>query len=168
MKKRTLILTLTAVFILVAASCKNRPADDGSEGKTKPGTGGQILIGKEMVTEIFVKPDTTGDPWEVEKVKGFDGNQMYKILFENIYSDKLKVFDCFTGEPLSVKQVKDMEKEYNLDISNIGKIQYIEDWYFDPSTSSIIKKIKSFSFGYQYLRGAGLPVGYKPIFLVKQ
>lgn len=166
MKNRVLFMALTIALILLISSCKNSAKTDSSADKPKPVAEGQILIGKDMITELIIKPDTTGDPWEVEKVKGFQGAQMYKILFEKIYSKELTVFDCIKGEPLSAGDVKEMEKEFNADLSKIGKIQYVEDWYFDPATSSIVKKIKSFSFGYNYVRGDGYSVGYKPLFQV--
>lgn len=166
MKNRELFAVLAIALILLVASCKNSAKKDGSEDKPKPVAEGQIQIGKDMITELIIKPDTTGDPWEVEKVKGYDGTQMYKILFEKIYNKELTVFDCMKGEPLTIEDVKVMEKEFNSDLTKIGKIQYIEDWYFDPATSSIIKKIKSFSFGYSYIRGDGYSVGYKPLFQV--
>lgn len=168
MKNRVLFVLVVSFIILACAGCKNEvKKNDASSKGDGQSTTGMMLIGKDMITDIIIRPDTLGDAWEVEKVKGFDGNQMFKTIFEKIYSKELTVYDCFTGEPLSTDKVKEMEKEYNLDISKIGKIQYLEDWYFNPVTNSIFKKVKSTSFGYENIRGEGLPIGYKALFQIK-
>ena len=125
------------------------------------------MIGKDIITEVILKPDTLGDPWEVEKVKGFSGREMIKDLFDKIYKNKLTVYDCFSGEALNTAEIKKMKKEVGYDISKIGKIQFVEDWYFDPLTNSISKKVKAFTFGYELIREGGLPTGYKGLFRLK-
>jgi hypothetical protein len=172
MKK--LVITLIAItgMLVLVSSCKNmnkkestKSASTGSEKITSTEVSSDlIVIGKDIVTEVIVKPDTLGDPWEVEKVKNYTGTRMLTNLFENIYSKKLTVYDIMTGKPLDPEAVRKIEKEFGSDLSRIGKLQFLEDWYFNPSTNKIIKKIKSVSFAYELKRGSGLPVGYKALF----
>jgi hypothetical protein len=157
------------VFII---SCKNtttketvKPVTSISEAKTFTEVGADlIVVAKDIITEVIVKPDTLGDPWEVEKVKNYDGKQMLSHLFENIYNKKLSVYDIFTGKPLDPAAVKKIEKEFGSDLSKVGKLQFLEDWYFNTATDKIIKKIKSVSFAYEFKRESGLPIGYKALF----
>ena len=168
MKKSTFFLAAFLIILVSCGSCKNTTKNkiSGSEIST-PVNEGLILIGKDIITEVVVKPDTLGDPWEVEKVKGYDGKEMVVSLFENIKNRNLVVYDCFTGEAMTPAAVKKMEDEIGTDLSRIGKIQFLEDWYFNPVKSIITKKIKTVSFGYETIREGGLPKGYKALFKLK-
>jgi len=171
--KKSLIgfIIISGVFIFVV-SCKSTPTKETvkpvpgiSETKTSSEVNaGLIVVAKDIITEVIVKPDTLDDPWEVEKVKNYDGKQMLTNLLENIYNKKLIVYDIFTGKPLDPAAVRKIEKEFGSDLSKVGKLQFQEDWYFNPATDKIIKKIKSVSFAYEFKREKGLPVGYKALF----
>jgi hypothetical protein len=168
MKRGPLFTTITLV-ILLAISCKNTSQKNVPETDVfNPAIKEQFLpVGKDIITEVVVKPDTLGDPWEVEKVKGFDGREMFTDLLKKIYKGKLTVYDCFSEEALDRAAIKAIEKEVGYDISKIGKIQFLEDWYFNPLSSSIIKKVRSVTFAYEITRQDGLPTGYKGLFRVK-
>jgi hypothetical protein len=169
MKKLFYKLAIISGIIFLSFSCKNKTVKETlkSTATTTEVGSDLILVGKDIVTEVVVKPDTLGDPWEVEKVKNFNGKLLYPSLFENIYSQKVTVYDIFTEKPLTTGDVRKIEKEYNGDVSRIGKLQFLEDWYFDPVSNKIIKKIKSVTFAYSIQRDAGLPSGYKALFKLK-
>jgi hypothetical protein len=151
-------------------SCKS---GTGKNGSNLPVTNqlivpeGLVLIGKDIITDVIVRPDTLGDPWEVEKVKGFDGTAMFNTLFERIYKGELTVYDCLAEEPLKPDDIKKIENDFRSDMSRIAKIQFLEDWYFDPASNGIIKRTKSVSFGYEVTREGGLPSGYVALFRLK-
>ena len=168
MKRGPLFAAITLV-ILLSVSCKNTSHKNVPETDIlNPAVKEQLLpVGKDIITEVVVKPDTLGDPWEVEKVKGFDGREMLTDLLKKIYKGKLTVYDCFSEEVLDRATIKAIEKEVGYDISKIGKIQFLEDWYFNPLSSSIIKKVRSVTFACEITRQGGLPPGYKGLFRVK-
>jgi hypothetical protein len=170
MKKSVSLFAAISIIIFLGGSCKNTTTKNnvpGTAATTTPVEEGLILIGRDIITEVVVKPDTLGDPWEVEKVKGYNGKEMFASLFENIKNKKVTVYDCFTGAALDPSDVMKMKNEIGTDISKIGKIQFLEDWYFNPLTNSISKKIKSASFGYETIREGGLPTGYTALFQLK-
>jgi len=166
MKTTVFTIIVIAGIIFSGYSCKHTSV------KEKPGvskienedSSGLYLIGRNIITEVIVKPDTLGDPWEVEKIKNYNGTVMYRDLFKNIYDKKIIVCDILTGKPLDVSEVKKVSGEFDNDLSRIGKLQFVEDWYFNPSTNKIIKKLKSASFAYEFKRGENLPVAYKALF----
>jgi hypothetical protein len=165
MKKLIWILFLIPCLI-ISISCKNKTGREGMQSASGSNeiTSNNLLIGKDIITEVILNPDTLGDPWEVEKIKNFNGKLLYPRLFEDIYSKKITVYDAFTGKPLTPEEVKKTENEFGGDISRIGKLQFLEDWYFDLSTGKIIKKLKSVTFAYTVKRDEGLPPGYKALF----
>jgi hypothetical protein len=170
MFRKVISILMLSVILISVISCKS---NTGKKGSKLPVTNqlvvpeGLVLIGKDMITDVIVRPDTLGDPWEVEKVKGFDGTVMFKTLFEKIYKGELTVYDCLVEETLKPEEIKKTENAFKSDISRIAKLQFLEDWYFDPVSNGIIKRTKSVSFGYELDRGDGLPTGYIALFRIK-
>lgn len=170
MKSKIIVIQLFSLILITVVSCKSGTGKSGSDKPVANNTSvpeGLVPVGKDIITDVIVKPDTLGDPWEVEKVRGFDGTVMFKTLFERIYKGELIVYDCLTEEPLKKEDIKKIEKDFRSDMSGIAKIQFLEDWYFDPGTNGIVKKTKSVSFGYEVIREGGLPSGYIALFRVK-
>jgi hypothetical protein len=170
MKKNILLLIIICGMLFPGISCRNKTRNEGlpSPSGSNENSSGLLLVGKDIITEVILYPDTLGDPWEMEKVKNFNGKLLYPGLFDDIYSKKITVYDVFTDKPLTPEDVKKTENEYNGDISKIGKLQFHEDWYFNPSTGSITKKIKSVTFAFTIKRDSGLPPGYKALFKLKE
>jgi hypothetical protein len=158
------MLLICAILCIIVA-CKNK--NTVPEKVSKSSETELIIVANDIITEVIVRPDSLGDPWEIEKVKNFNGKQMYTDLLRNIYDKKVIVYDILTDDPLDPKDVKEMEKEFGSDVSKIAKIQFLEDWYFNPSTNEVVKKIKSVSFGYESYISENLPVKYKPLFRLK-
>jgi len=170
MKKSLLILIFVFLILSLLNSCresKKEHAGTTTAGVEETTAAGLIKIGTGIITEVYTKPDLTGDPWEVEKIKGFNGDPMFLNLLGKIDRGAIKVYDCLTEEELSIKDAKKILSETGSDISRIGKIQFYEDWYFNPSNNEIIKKVKSVSFGYESKRGEGLPPAYTPYFQIR-
>ena len=175
MKKLVYALIILTGTLVLNFSCKNGKAKENTNVKenskeviVSPDSGsGLIVIARDIITEVIVKPDSLGDPWEVEKVRNYSGKQMFTTLFENIHDRKVTVYDNLTGNPLGPEEVSKMEKEIGSDLSRIAKIQFLEDWFFNPSTNKIIKKLKSASFGYILPAGKLEPVRYKALFKLK-
>jgi hypothetical protein len=169
MKQTIAFIVLISAILVLDFSCKNGTGKNSSKTGEKEEAQvaeGLPMIGKDIITEVIVRPDTMGDPWEVEKVKGFDGTIMFRTLFDRIYKGELTVYDCLIDEPLKADDVRKIEKDFNSDMSRIAKLQFLEDWYFDPATNGIVKKAKSVSFGYEVKRGNELPSGYVALFRV--
>jgi hypothetical protein len=164
MKKSVSILLLVCGLLSISVSCKNKNANDGPKIVSSAISPDLIPVALDIITEVIVRPDSLGDPWEVEKVKNFNGKEMFTDLFKNIYDKKVTVYDIQSGDPLDTKDIKEMEKEFGSDVTKISKIQFLEDWYFNPSTNKLIKKIKSASFGYEAYIDKDLPVRYKALF----
>jgi hypothetical protein len=163
------IFSLLIVFMLISvAACKNR-----TDVKQLPVAGQDVTnennlipVGREIVTEVYTRPDTLGDPWEVEKVSGYDGREMFSHILDGVYSGSLTAYDCITGEELSKDAIGKIKKQVGTESENIGKIIFTEDWFWDPASDKFIKKIKSLSFGYETKRETGLPPAYTPLFQI--
>lgn len=125
---------------------------------------GALLIATDIVTEIVIRPDPEGDPWETEKVAGYKGDVMVEGIFKRIYEGSFTVYDYHSGEPLKAADVKKIEEEFNNDRSKIGKLSFTEDWYYYPAENRVEKKTKSVTFGYELYNNLGKVFAYKAAF----
>jgi len=151
-----------------AASTRRRAGKD-SPAATDPGANrelpeGAVLIATDIVTEVIISPDPEGDPWEIEKVAGYQGNIMVDGIFGQIYDGTLKVFDYHSGKPLSPADVKKIEGEFKNDRTKIGKLLFTEDWYYFPEENSVRKRVKSVTFGYELYNNVGKVYAYRAAF----
>lgn len=125
---------------------------------------GAVLIATGIVTEVVIRPDPEGDPWETEKVAGYKGDVMVEGIFSRIYDGSLTVYDYHSGEPLKTADVKKIEAEFQNDRTKIGKLSFTEDWYYYPAENRVEKKAKSVTFGYELYNNLGKVYAYKAAF----
>ncbi len=166
------------ILVALTASCRER----GSEReKAKPAAGqenpantqlpagsdlpaGAVLIASDIVTEVIIRPDPDGDPWEIEKVAGYEGDPLVANIFNRIYDGTLTVYDYHSGEALSAADVKKIESEFSDDRTRIGKLSFTEDWYYNPVENSLHKRAKSVTFGYELYNNLGKVYAYRAAF----
>ncbi|MEZ5011132.1 MAG: hypothetical protein R2744_05760 [Bacteroidales bacterium] len=89
---------------------------------------------------------------------------MIDRIFDRIYEGSVDVYDYFTGEKLDISDVRKMEKQDGFGRENIGKIQFTENWYFDPASLDIRKEVVSIVPGYAYLAGDSTIISYRAAF----
>jgi len=140
------------VLIALITSCKERRPE------------GAVLIAHDIVTEVITKPDPDGDPWDLEKVAGYNGDAFVNGVFKRVYDGTLTVYDYHSGESLSADDVKKIESEFNNDRTKIGKLSFTEDWYYYPATNTLEKKAKSVTFGFELYNNLGKVYAYKAVF----
>ncbi len=91
---------------------------------------------------------------------GVDPNRL------RFYAGKVKAYDYYTDEPMSVNQVKEIEKQAESDGAEIAKVQFLEDWFFDPVTFNFYKKVHFIMLAYEILDENGNVRNYKAAFYV--
>lgn len=149
------------MVLSITASCKQEAA----ENILSESQGAAIKIADNIIYDVIVKAESD-DPWEIEKVAGYSGSGMVDSLFDGIYNKSLKARDYYTGEELSANDVRKIEKEAGYERDRIGKIQFTEDWYFDPITFKTEKKVKQIVFGYKTDSKDNTGVGYMAAFKI--
>ncbi len=157
----------TAIIIAaLIVSCIGQKPDAGEKPAADTGSApeGAVIIARDIVTEVIVRPDPDGDPWEAEKVMGYQGEAMINSIFDRIYSGSLTVYDYHTGEALSADDIRKTEKEFNDDRSMIGKLSFTEDWFYYPAYNRLEKVTKSVVFGYELYNNQGKVYAYRAAF----
>lgn len=172
---RNIVASMLLIMLMVA--CNERGRQLKSETASEPAGAAHpeltvtdslspdaILIASDIVTEVIIKPDPEGDPWETEKVAGYRGADFINSIFTRIYDGTLTVYDYHSGEALSVDDVKEIEREFGDDRSLIGKLSFSEEWYYFPSSNSLHKRAKSVTFGYELYNNLGKVYAYRAAF----
>ena len=161
--KRTIFLI---VLIALISSCNERRSEQKTT-RTPVSADipeGAVLIARDIVTEVITRPDPDGDPWDLEKVAGYNGDAFVNDIFKRVYDGTLIVYDYHSGEALSAGDVKKIEGEFNNDRTKIGKLSFTEDWYYFPATNTLEKKVKSVAFGFELYNNLGKVYAYKAVF----
>ncbi len=124
----------------------------------------KILVAENIIYDVVIKIPDPDDPWEVEKLDGYQGSRMISELFNAVYTEKIQAYDYHTGKKLSPDEVRMAELEPGFDRNNIGKIQFTENWYYNPASMQIEKEIVSVVLGYENREIDGTLIGYEAAF----
>ncbi|MBE0675740.1 MAG: hypothetical protein IH591_13860 [Bacteroidales bacterium] len=157
---------ILAGAIIIVAACNDSPTATVPPGKKaeQPAEPGFIRIATDINYDVIVIPPVGSDPWESERVSGYDGSLMVDDIFKKIYEGTMVPYDLVTGEPIAAEDVKKIEKEMGSDRSLIAKLQFTEDWYYNPDDGEIRKIVKSVTLGYEFRDSMGNMFGYKALF----
>lgn len=155
----------TILILLMVTACRQgrempQPADSEKEGK--------ILVAENIIYDVVIKPEREDDEWEAERLAGYRGEEMVSALFEAIYSGSADATDYFTGEKIKLSRLKKLEETGEYHRSDIAKLQFTENWYFNLVTLEIEKDVISIVPGYRYTAEMGdVPAtGYRALFSI--
>ncbi|HCC69774.1 MAG TPA: hypothetical protein DEQ09_01270 [Bacteroidales bacterium] len=127
-------------------------------------TNQRIMVAEDIIYDVIIKIPNPDDPWEVEKLEGYQGNRMISELFNAVYTEKIKAYDYHTGKRMSPDEVRKAELQPGFDRNNLGKIQFTENWYYNTATMDIEKEIVSVVLGYENREIDGTLIGYMAAF----
>lgn len=169
MKRLATYLVLSAISaILLSSGCNERRRTRANLHKpmSAQADSGFVLIAADINYDVIVAPPKEADPWESERVSGYDGNMMLEDIFEKIYAGTLAAYDLLTGESLRPSEVGKMVKEMKSSGSGVAKIQFTEDWYYNSATGELKKIVKSIILGYEFRDSQGTFFGHRALFRV--
>ena len=124
------------------------------------------LLADPITYDVVVKNPDPEDKWTNEQLENFNLDKLVKMVFSSIEKGKVTAFNYHTGEEMNLKEIKDLEKSDEFDRSKIGKVQFIEDWYFNEEKLIMSKKVKSIMFAYEVYDQFGKIRGYKAAFRI--
>ncbi|MCA1756361.1 MAG: hypothetical protein LC649_02755 [Bacteroidales bacterium] len=160
--KRLLLFILIAG---IAAGCRN---GDDQQKNYQQDSESRVLVAGNIIYDVVVIPEAEDDEWESERLKGYRGDEMVDALFEAVYSKKAVATDYFSGEKIKPSRLRDMEATDEYRRSDIAKLQFTENWYFNPETLEIEKEVISIVPGYRYSTGEGdiTATGYRALLAI--
>ena len=167
MYKKSLIIILLIAGI---TACKQQGSEPSVTGKAKTLRDTTLLtllpIAESIRYDVIIKNPDTADEWTETCLKGLDREKLVEEVYKAIYAGKVKAYDYYTDDPMSVKQVKEIEKQAESDGTEVAKVQFLEDWFFDPVTFNLYKKVHFIMPAYELLDEKGNVRSYKAAFYV--
>jgi len=163
-------LLIIILIIACITACKQQNSKPSVTGKAKTLKDTTLLnfqsIAESIRYDVIIKNPDTDDEWTETCLKGLDREKLVNEVYKAIYAGKVKAYDYYTDEPMSVNQVKEIEKQAESDGAEIAKVQFLEDWFFDPATFNFYKKVHFIMLAYEILDENGNARNYKAAFYV--
>ncbi|NJO87705.1 MAG: hypothetical protein HC831_01165 [Chloroflexia bacterium] len=159
------IYGIIILFVLGFVSCKNQSSKNDSNDINKIeiregtfyGTGlnssNAVVLADTIAYDVTIKNPDPEDNWTEEDLKGMDELALANIVLNAIYNGRLTAYDFQTEEPMTIEQVKELEAEYTRD--NVGRMRFIEEWYFDEKNLQFGKRVNAIMLAYERLNNEG-------------
>ena len=134
-KQRTFIWIL---FASVFMGCCNFDQSN-SKGLNLGNEGNYMEIADTIITDVIIlNPD--GDEWTEYTLRNLDKETLVDEIFKLVYKGDLKPYEFFYNEPLTINEIKTLEKDHEFSRDKIAKVQFEEAWYFDAESQKNGKK----------------------------
>ena len=140
--------------------------DHLSESPKKVGVEKGELLANPITYDVVIKNPDPDDTWAEERLENMNLEKLIEIIFEAIKDGQATAFNYHTGETMSMKDIKKLEKTEEFEKSKIAKVQFVEDWYFDAKSLTMQKKVKSIMLAYEVYDQFGKIRGYKAAFKI--
>lgn len=125
------------------------------------------LLADTITYTVVVKNRDTTDTWADQRLGRLDHKRLVDDLFEAIYEHEATPYDYYTHQPLSIRDIKKLEKQEDFSRDRVGQLQFCEAWYMDPQTQQMHKQVHSVLVAYEYYLSTGELRGYKAAFYIK-
>lgn len=158
MKYYKIIITALICSGLFLFSCQNKREEEQQLLKGK-------AIANPIIYEVVVKNPNPDDDWMNECLENTNSSVLIKDILKAVKSGELKAFDYYDNHQLSKKEITAIIKDNQLE-ERTGKIQFVEDWYWDKNNLQLQKVVKKIMFGYEVYHDNGELRGYKASFVV--
>ena len=165
-------MRILIIILLIAGltACKQQGSESYFTGKNKTLKDTTLLnlqpIAKSVRYDVVIKNPDTDDEWTETCLEGLDREKLVDEVYKAIYTGKIKAYDYYTDDPISVKQVKKIEKQAEANGVEIAKVQFLEDWFFDPVSFNLYKKVHFIMLAYEILDENGNARNYQAAFYV--
>jgi hypothetical protein len=159
---KSLLLLTASVFLY---SCGGGITDPKSPASPREATDA-AMVADTVIYDVVIKNPSAEDIWTEACLKNLDREGLVNMIFEAIYLAELIPYDHLSNEPLSIRDIENLENDPEFSRKTIGKIQFSEEWYFDRDNLRMEKRVNSMALGYEVFDIAGNLRGYKPAFMV--
>ncbi len=128
-----------------------------------------ILVADSIIYSVYIKnPDST-DKWTEYCLRNMNRKKLLDLIFNSIYNGQLTAYsyrDWIYNEKVSISpdSIKNWEKLIGK--QRIGKIEFVERWYYDPKSNVFIKQVLEITLGYELYDDFGRVKGYAPVFKI--
>jgi len=128
---------------------------------------GGIVVANKIVYDVVIKNPDKSDDWTAECLKNVDCQSLYGAVLKAVLDGKINAYSFPDEKLLSVAQVKELMNDKTFSKSNLAKLQFEEEWYFDDKNLRFAKQVNAIQVGFELFDDAGNVRGYKAAFKIK-
>ncbi|UCG27444.1 MAG: hypothetical protein JSV24_10780 [Bacteroidales bacterium] len=129
-------------------------------------TGNFTPLAVPITYDVVIKNPDSLDIWTTTCLENLKREILVDLIFNALKEGRVKAFNYHTDEEMSWRDIRALEREDEFDRSRIAKVQFIEEWYFDPNAFKLEKKVNSIMLAYEVFDRKGNIRGYKAAFRV--
>jgi len=166
---KIIICLILSYAIISFTACKEKRQESGDYGreiKSDSGSLKESIIADTIIYDVIIKNPYPDDEW-AEKCLGYlKRDKLVDQLFNAVYNKQASAYDFFTGEEISPRDLRKIEKTKDFGREKVGKVQFAETWYFDSASLAMEKRVIYLVLGYELLGDSTEIIGYKPVFRI--
>jgi len=153
---------LISILLLFIYSCQqNSDKKINISNKTEE----YLVIADTIINDIMLKA-AENDEWAEYSLRKLDKLRLVNEIFDLVYEGKLTPYEFFSETPLTIEDIKQLERDPEFSRDKIAKVQFEEGWYFDPVSLKMTKRVHSIMLAFEIYNNQGEIKGYKPAFKV--
>ncbi len=173
MKRLSIIMFLIVGMFLVSCSRK-KPEQTKKKVQIvylvkSPDSSAQIVADSIIYSVVVKAPDST-DPWLLQSLQYTKPTKLLDLILHDIYTGKLVAYSYpawvsfHKKVPIPPDSVRAMVNR--IGEKRIGKIEFVERWFYSPKTHTFYKQVLEMTFGYEIYKKNGQLKGYSPLFKI--
>lgn len=168
---KTLLVKCCVGLALLSTACLPKTADFPAMGPMPEMTSGTVPEGSFVLAplityDVTVKNPDPADHWTDECLKQLDLKRLVNEIFDAVYSGRLTAYHYHEERPMSIAEIRKLEKDREFDRSRIARLQFVEEWYLNEESLRFHKQIRSLMLAYELYDQDGNIRGYKSAFQV--
>ena len=103
--------------------------------------------------DVTIKNPDPEDDWTEEDIGRMDELALANIILNAIYNGRLTAYNYQYETPMTIAEVKELESRYPRE--KIGRMRFVEEWYFDEKELKFGKKVNSIMIAYEQFNESG-------------
>lgn len=164
MKRSVNLILAISIASFLGISCNNQGENDKKEVETKVRKGSfygtdlnssnAVVLADTIAYDVTIKNPDPDDNWIEQDIGRMDEEALANIILNAIYNGRLTAYDYRLNEPMTIDQVKELESEYSRD--KVGRMRFIEEWYFDEEKLQFGKRVNTIMLAYEKHNSEGI------------
>ena len=128
-----------------------------------------ILVADSIAYSVVIKNPDPQNLYKAKVLSKVYRKKLINLILQNIYNHRLTAysyFDWFYNQhiPFTADSVRKMINAIGID--RIGKIEFVERWYYDPQKNVFYKQVLEMSLGYERYTEDGRVKNYGAVFKI--
>lgn len=153
------------VLLAMLTSCSGQHEAEGLS--VSGGHAASLQVADQIIYDVIIKNPDPQDEWTEKCLAGLKRGELVDFIFQGLYDERFNAYDIFNDQLIPMRRIRKMEENGEFTREQVSKIQFVEDWYLDPGSYSMSKRVTEVRLGLEHIDGFGMHLGHNPLFKVR-